>query len=100
MIDESKLRELIAKWRGHWAVIKEEHTEIAGAAIGVTIALCSRELEALLHQSSTVGYCHKDGRKFMPQDVFADWAKQHPEEAKEWRAVIWENDQSRADTNP
>ena len=52
MIEESKLRELIAKWRSHWAVAKFHHIDREAQALGSGIEDCADELEALLNQSS------------------------------------------------
>ena len=52
MVDESKLRELIAKWRSHWAVVEHQGSDREAVALGFATEKCADELEALLDQSS------------------------------------------------
>jgi hypothetical protein len=52
MVDESKLRELIAKWRGHWAVAEDQGADRESRSLGCGIEHCADELEALLNKSS------------------------------------------------
>jgi hypothetical protein len=51
-LDESTLRDLIAKWRNHWAVDGHQSSDRESSALGSGIEHCADELEALLDQSS------------------------------------------------
>ena len=52
MIDESKLRELVAAWLSHWTIVERRHLDPESIARGSGIESCAYDLQALLDQSS------------------------------------------------
>ncbi len=52
MVDESKLRELVAAWLSHWTILEKKHLDPESVARGSGIQSCAYDLQELLDQSS------------------------------------------------
>ena len=35
-----------------------------------------------------IGFVHLDGKRYMPAQIYDAWSRRHPQEAREWAAVV------------